>query len=261
MTKIHGKGRVFAVGSIAVEALVDGHGEPIVMVPSLGRSAEDFDDLSRRLALSGYCAVRIRPRGVGRSHGPAGNLTLMDLAGDVGLVIQQLGGAAVVIGHAFGQRVVRALAVEQPEQVKGIVMLAAGGMVPIPKAARTALEGCFITTNAVEHLDCVRRAFFAPGNDPTVWRDGWFPEVARLQNAADKATPVASWWHGGVAPILVVQGMQDAVALPENGRLLKSQLGKRVTLVELDGAAHALLPEQPKAIADAVLKFIAGLSR
>jgi pimeloyl-ACP methyl ester carboxylesterase len=230
------------------------------MIASLGRPAEDFDNLARKLVLAGFTAARLQPRGIGKSKGPMQGQTLTDLAGDVARVIETLGGPAVVIGHAFGQRVARALASSRPDLVRGVVTLAAGGKVPIPERARAALLACFDTKlGPQEHLENVRHAFFAPGNDPLVWRTGWHGNTARMQSAATQATPLASWWSGGSAPMLVVQGLQDAIALPENGRSLKAELGSRVTLIEIDGAGHALLPERPDAVADAVLAFLSKL--
>lgn len=252
--------RLFEKSGVTVEALVDGSGPVVVMIPSLGRPAEDFDDLARRIAAAGFTAVRVQPRGIGRSKGPMQNQTLLDLTGDAALVVEALGGPVIVIGHAFGQREARALAASQPELVRGVVTLAAGGKVPIPEKARLALVACFDTKLTPEqHLENVRYAFFAPGNDPAVWRDGWHPETARVQTAATQSTTPAIWWGGGRAPMLVVQGLQDVIALPENGRSLKAEFGDRVTLVEIDGAGHALLPEKPEEIAKAVLDFIGQL--
>jgi pimeloyl-ACP methyl ester carboxylesterase len=252
--------RVFEKSGVTVEALVDGQGPLVVMIASLGRPAEDFDDLARRVAGAGYRAVRLQPRGVGKSSGPMQGQTLLDLAGDVALAIEALGGPAVAIGHAFGQRVARVLAASRPELVRGVVMLAAGGRVAIPAKARTALLACFDSKLTPEqHLENVGYAFFAPGNDPSVWVDGWNSETARMQNAAAQGTALLTWWEGGRAPMLVVQGLQDRIALPENGQSLKNEFAARVTLVEIDGAGHALLPEQPEAIATAVLAFIGRL--
>src|SRR5215468_11157496 len=183
------------------------------------------------------------------------------------------GGPAVLVGHAFGQRVARMLATTRPDLVKGIVMLAAGGKVPVPQRAREALSGCFDPTLPDDaHIENVRYAFFAPGNDRAVWRSGWYPEVAQMQRAAtvglDRNGPnaaqsggrrtasVEAWWAGGSAPLLVIQGLQDTVALPENGRLLKAEFGDRVRLTEIDRAGHALLPEQPELVATNVLAFL-----
>jgi len=104
-------------------------------------------------------------------------------------------------------------------------------------------------------------AFFAPGNDPAVWRNGWFAPVAQMQSAATRASPVERWWSAGRAPMLVVQGVQDAVAPPENGRALAAEFGARVILHEIDGAGHAMLPERPEEIAARVLEFLARVAR
>jgi pimeloyl-ACP methyl ester carboxylesterase len=96
-----------------------------------------------------------------------------------------------------------------------------------------------------QHMDAVRFAFFAPGNDPEVRRDGWYPAVARMQTAATKASRVEEWWGAGKARLLVVVGLQDVVAPPENGRLIKDEFGDRVTLQEIDGAGHLVLHGGP----------------
>lgn len=261
--------RTFTAGDVTIEALVDGSGPPVAMIASLGRPAEDFDDLARRLASAGHTAVRLQPRSIGRSAGPMSGVSLADLAGDAAMVIEALdAGPAILVGHAFGQRVARMLATLRPDLVRGLVMLAAGGRVPIPDRARKALLGCFdLSLPAETHLEHVRYAFFAPGNDPAVWRGGWHPEVARMQQASLQGLQPAwtsapssdVWWAGGTGPTLVVQGLQDTVALPENGRALAAAFPDRVTLLEIDGAGHALLPERPQAIADAVLGFIERL--
>ncbi|MFN5841031.1 MAG: alpha/beta fold hydrolase, partial [Acidimicrobiaceae bacterium] len=98
--------------------------------------------------------------------------------------------------------------------------------------------------------------FFADGNDPTVWRDGWMPTVMRYQRAAVQRTPRDEWWSANVDRVLVVQGLQDAIAPVENGRRYKAESAPHARLVEVNNAGHALLPEQPEAIAEAVLTFL-----
>ena len=48
---------------------IEGTGPIVLMIPSLGRGASDFDDLSRRLVAAGFTSVRPDPRGIGRSTG------------------------------------------------------------------------------------------------------------------------------------------------------------------------------------------------
>ena len=56
--------------------------------------------------------------------------------------------------------------------------------------------------------------------------------------------------------MLIIQGLDDLLAPPANGRVLQDKLGNRVKLVELEHTAHALLPEQPEIIAQTILDFI-----
>ena len=60
----HAESRVISASSGGqVEFQLDGTGPAILMIPSLGRGASDFDDLSRRLVGAGFTTVRPEPRG------------------------------------------------------------------------------------------------------------------------------------------------------------------------------------------------------
>jgi hypothetical protein len=82
----------------------------------------------------------------------------------------------------------------------------------------SALSAVFDETlTAAQHLEAVRVAFFAPGNDPAVWGDGWYPptadielRAAEIDLGANSAASADDWWSGGTAPILVIQGLQAA---------------------------------------------------
>lgn len=227
----------------------------VVLLPSLGRGAEDFDDLAEALAAAGLMPIAFGPS-VPTVVPPAA--TLHDLAA---LVIARLDDAGVdrfhVVGHAFGQRLARCVVADFPERVATLTMLAAGGLVPMPGHIAASLAACFDPSLPPdEHLGHVEQVFFAPGNDATVWRDGWLPEVAAYQSAAVRRTREKDW-NGATAPrVLVVQGLQDVCAVPENGRRYVAAHPGVATLVEVDGAGHALLPEQPAAVADAVIDFL-----
>ncbi len=241
-----------------IACTVRGEGPPVVLVPSLGRGAGDFDDLGRRLAQAGFTAAAMDCRGVGKSTGPMDHLTLHDYARDVALVIACIGGApAHVVGHAFGNRVARCAAADAPALVRSVTLLAAGGQVEPDADAWRALARVFrADLPDADHLAAVATAFFAPGHDPAVWRDGWWPEAAAAQRAAVAATDPHDFRGGGDAPMLIVQGLGDRVAPPANGRALRDESPGRVRLVEIADAGHALLPEQPEAVAAAVLDFL-----
>jgi len=250
-SRVDTKGR-----AVTASAIVRGKGPLVVLVPSLGRGAADFDDLATRISAAGFQTAAVDPRGVGQSRGPSEGVTLFDLADDFGMVAKGLSDTpAVFIGHAHGNRIVRALASKRPELVSRLILLAAGGQVLPEPEVQTALSNVFVTSLTPEqHLAAVKTAFFAPGNDPSVWRGGWFSDVAAAQTAAGAATPSGAWLDGGHAPILIVQAANDRVAAPANAEALRSAHPDRVKVVTIANAGHAMLPEQPRLIADIIIK-------
>lgn len=253
-----------AIGDQArIEVLRQGAGAPIVLLPSLGRGAADFDDLATRLAAAGYLVLRPEPRGIGGSTAAFTGVTLGDLADDVARVIEaEKAGPAVVVGHAFGNRVARALAARHPEDVRATVLLAAGGKVEADPTLHAAIRRAFDTSlPEPERLAAIRAAFFAPGHDPAAWKGGWHFPTALMQNKARISQPVDDWWAGGRAPMLAIRPLQDNAVPPENYALLREAVGDRLTVVEIDGAGHALLPEQPEAVAEAIIGYVKRLPR
>jgi pimeloyl-ACP methyl ester carboxylesterase len=250
-----------ATDGARIVATVRGEGPLVALVPSLGRGATDFDDLATRLAAAGYTTAAIDPRNAGESCGGTENLTLHNYAADVAAVIEELGGPAHAVGHAFGNRVSRCLATDRPDLVASVTLLAAGGLIEPAREDREALKRSFKTDlPEAEHLAAVQQAFFAPANDPRAWRDGWWPCVSAAQSMANRATPREEWWYAGSTPMLIIQGLDDVIAPPENGRALRDEMPDRVSLIELKDAGHALLPEQSDAIASHLLSFLGSLA-
>lgn len=254
--------RVVERRDVRIEVLAQGSGLPVVMIPSLGRPAEDFDDLSRRLADAGYRALRPQPRGIGASSGPMHGITLHDFARDVAAVIEKNGGGpAVVVGHAFGNFVARATAADFPGLVRAVVLLGATHVWPVPPDVRASINKSHDKRlPEEERIQCMQHAFFAPGNDPRVWLDGWHEEVMLAERAATEATPREEWWRAGTAPVLDVQPAHDVMTPPESRNRYRDEFGAdRVTTTLIPGAGHALLPEQPQLVAKAVLEYLEQL--
>jgi pimeloyl-ACP methyl ester carboxylesterase len=123
---------------VSIEVLAQGSGPVVVLLPSLGRGAADFDPIAQRLADAGYRVLRPQPRGIGGSRGPLDGIDLHDCAADVAAVIEHENrGAAFVVGHAFGNRVARMLATDSPSLVRAVALVDANiGKGPSPPQAR-----------------------------------------------------------------------------------------------------------------------------
>ena len=244
---------------IRVEVLSQGKGPLVVMIPSLGRPAEDFDHLSASLAGAGYRALRPQPRGIGKSSGPMKGLTLHDFSRDVAAVVEANGTTpAVIAGHAFGNFVARATAADFPRLVKAVALLAATHTWPLSPELRESINKSHqMDLPADVRLKHLRHVFFAPGNDARVWLDGWREDVMHMEREATEATPKPEWWNAGTAPVLDMQSECDPLSPPESRNCYVEQFGaNRVTTALIPRAAHALLPEQPEAVAKAMLNYL-----
>ena len=242
-----------------IEVFVRGDGPSVFLLPSLGRGAEDFDDLASRIAHAGYRSLCLQPRGIGGSTAPLDGLTMADLANDVKNVVEAFASnPTTIVGHAFGNRVARMTATLYPHLVESVVLLACGGVLQPSEELNESLHKVFdIEASDGEHLNYVRQVFFAPGNDASVWFDGWHGVVAYFQGQATKAEDVRRWWGAGTALIHIVQPVEDVIAVPKNGQLILEEFSDRASMDLIPNAGHALLPEQPAAVAKSVIKWLA----
>ena len=182
-----------------------------MLLPGLGRPAEDLDPFAAVLVAAGYKVVQPDPRGSGGSTGPLDGLTLHDLAGDIAAVIEVVGGAPVVlIGHAFGNRIARTVATDRPDLVRALVLLSASGKVqPTPEIAEAIRLAQAVDTPPAVRARAVRAAWFAPGHDISMaWVDGWSQPVMRRisrRRRRDQCGGLVD--RPGSANVLIVQGL------------------------------------------------------
>jgi pimeloyl-ACP methyl ester carboxylesterase len=254
---------VISVNSSNIEVCINGSGEPVAMIPGLGVDISMFDGLSHDLNAEGYKTLRINPRGVGRSSGKLADLTLHDFAADIAGVIQHYGSSPLtVLGAAFGNRITRCLAQDFPGLVKKLILLSAGGITgPDPEVTpifQTMLTPQFQDLSEKERLDMMQQAFYSPATGKESVRIPnkiWYEAISFHMKAA-KATGIDEWWAGGTAPMLIIQGLDDRIAPPANGRDLSKRFGARVSLIELENAGHALLDECPITIKDEIVAYL-----
>ena len=239
-------------GAVQIEVLAQGKGPIMVLLPSLGRGAEDFDPMADVLETEGYRVLRPQPRGIGASSANPAYADLHDCSNDIAAVIEAEGcGPAVMVGHAFGNRVSRLLATIRPDLVTGVVLVAANvGHAPSPPKVREAIRNSANPALPDDvRLEALRFAFFAPGNDAVPWLKNWYPDVLAAQRIAGDQTARSEDYASGTAPVLYMQPSHDPLAHAEDAVEYKAALGERLTVIKIPQSSHAAIAEQPDFIA------------
>lgn len=239
----------------------------VVLLASLGRPVSDFNALAQSLVAAGWRTLAVESRGMGTWAGAGffGPATLTGYAEDVATALAHsrlpAHSRVVVVGHAYGNRVARTFAVQYPARTAGVVLLAAGDKPHLPPDIEQGLKRAALSPLPwALREEAVQRTLFAPGHAVSAdWQRGWSAWAALAQSRAVRATPSTAIRDAGQAPVLVVQPAADVVAPVSQGTGLVAELGPRARLVVIPEAGHALLPEQPAAVAQAVLEFLQAL--
>lgn len=241
---------------------VVGHGPCVVLIPSLGRGSEDFGALILSLTAAGLRLILPEPRGIEGSSPLRATDTLHDMAADISAIIEAEDAApAVLAGHAAGNWVARVLAFDRPDLTRAVALVAAIVTNSVPKDVSASISASFdMGLSDAERLGHLQKVYFAPGADASVWLDGWWPEVSAAQRRAAKATLDQDWIRvADRHPTLYVGAAEDVIAPPPEPGALRDTIGPRADCVTIANAGHALLPEQPEAVAQALVAWLESL--
>jgi pimeloyl-ACP methyl ester carboxylesterase len=261
MTLRPSRGTVVETDSGKIETFLFGEsGDLVICASGNGRPAAQYNDFAERLCNTGVRVVTYNYRGIGNSIGPTTNLTLHDFGCDVWAIADHFGGPRVhLVGKAFGNRVMRTASADAPDRVTTITLIAAGGEIQPDSETRAKFRRYFDPTlSRSEWTQLHAEINYAPANAHLAAEAadlGTYPHIAASQAAASEATAATEWLRGGTAPMLVITGLDDRIAPPENGlRLATSR--PRTTLVGLPNCGHSMLDEQPEAILRLLTTFL-----
>jgi 3-oxoadipate enol-lactonase len=108
---------------------VQGTGEPLVVINSLGIEMEEFSAVTKPLKTE-YKVLTFDNRGSGRSDKPDGPYSIPMMAQDSAEVMQAAGfNNASVVGISLGGRIALELALQHPEMVNKLVLVSTGARI------------------------------------------------------------------------------------------------------------------------------------
>ncbi|GAA1960683.1 alpha/beta fold hydrolase [Microbacterium deminutum] len=248
-------GRASTEDGALLEWASAGSGEPVVLIAGQAVTRRSWDDLVPRLAAL-FRVITFDQRGIGEStEGDEPPRTTREFAGDVLAVLGSAGVAkAHVIGHSMGGRVAQWLAIDEPDVVGSLVLIAATGgnergAPRSPEATRdladwdaARLAPRFFTDAYLAAHPSAMDLFVRMEGSPRARRRAF--DASAAHDAWDQLSSVRS-------PTLVVHGTDDSITPVENGRAL-AQAIPGAQYLEIPGGRHALHLDDPRAI-DAIV--------
>jgi hypothetical protein len=138
----------------------------------------------------------------------------------------------------------RGTAADHPDLVRGAVIAAAAAKQYAPELSTAVTNAGNLSLSDEERLAALRFAFFAPGNDPTVWLKGWHPEIRDSQRAAVAAVKAGRMVVGRHVAAPGFAAEKDPFKPESKRNEMKNEFGSRITVMLIPYASHAF----PKAV-------------
>ena len=256
------------IDSLDIHVEVVGGGIPVVLIHGLGCSGAIWRRVRDSLG-PGYRIVMFDLRGAGRTHELERKvLSLEQWAADLGALLSALEiERPVLVGHSLGASIALKYALEQPGNVRALVLIGVDGklsnLAPRMLASAERIEAMGMEAWVAEYWSAN-----PPFSSESLQRAPEILEEYRsllLQNdAADyvrqcRAIAAAETLEGRLGevthPALVVVGGSDDRTLPEHGRALASRMAN-ARVVELADVGHTAPLEAPAEVASELRAFL-----
>jgi hypothetical protein len=139
-----------------------------------------------------------------------------------------------------------------------MVVAAPGGIDLPPAIAKLPFVAGNTSLPLAERLKALKTAFFAPNHDAHIWLDGWYPDVLAMEHGAVEAYgSLAHQWAGAnTTQVLELIPADDPFQPKSEWNVTTDLYPERATSSVIFDAAHALFPEQGKAVVDAILPWL-----
>jgi non-heme chloroperoxidase len=265
-------------GDIRIYYEDHGSGPAVVLAHGYLAEANSWEKQEPALLTAGYRVISYDRRGSGCSSRPASGYDYETLAGDLGILIEELDlRDAVLIGSCFGAgEVIRYLGRTGSPRVRAAVLLAP--FPPAPSAGHGQETADRFLDRYATDLTADRPAAIKTFLDLSYNLEvlgGWQVSDQAWQNSFHVAIGVSAaaalgcaiaWQEDLLAdlgrilvPVLVVQGAEDRITTPgQAGHRLAAEL-PAAHLVEIPGGPHAIGWTHSAEVNDALLAFLRTL--
>jgi 3-oxoadipate enol-lactonase len=250
---------------------VSGSGDPILMIHGNGANTRIWGRSADDLATD-HRVIAYDRRGFGRSPGPPAS-RMRDHVADAAALLRELDAApAAVLGWSGGGVVAAGLAIEHPDLVSSLILEDPGIHLPLNNTW-SLLRGSM----RIEYARRIRRdqrraaqelfdfalAYRTGGNQfdrfPEDWRESMLASAEATVAESDHLRhpyPSRRALSSISCPVTLVLGGLSEPTFAKVGRYLKRRI-PQATVVEIEGAAHAVHFDRPEQFCEAVCAAVA----
>ncbi|MFD8703705.1 alpha/beta fold hydrolase [Kitasatospora sp. NPDC059648] len=258
-------------GRLAYDDTRQGDGTPVVLLPGMLDSRRAYRHLHPLLTAAGHRVITMDLRGFGESSIVWDDYSPSAVATDVLALLDHLGiERAVLVGQSYTGATVVKLAGDAPQRVAGIALIDAfveHRANALMKGVMAVVGAAMVRWPAVWGYYLRKMAF--PGPRPADL-DAYVDGLVAALRTPGRRTATRGYVTGDSAPIgwtaavrcpaLVLMGGKDPdFPRPEAVADLQAEkLGARKVMIE--GSGHYPMADAPRAVADALLPFLAELA-
>lgn len=257
---------------VRLRVLVEGQGEPVVLLHGHSLDLSVFDDLAPGLVDAGFRVIRYDQRGHGLSSSPPAGYRWGDHAADLRAVLEQLAATpAHLVGLSKGGGIALEAALRFPKIVRSLVLV--GPLVPdyplptefwaffkrfaqairekgVPQAVRELWLPHPLLRSAWENPRCRKKL------ETMVCRFPAGEYFATSRDFPDRDFKLTDRLHEISWPVLVVRGERDVPEFCQMADFLRTRIPHAKNLV-VAGSGHLVPLEQPQALLAGLLPFLA----
>lgn len=228
-----------------------GEGVPFVLITGFCGDTTFFKDLIPELS-GEYRVVVFDNRGAGRTEYPEGDITPLNLVGDVVELLDHLGiGRAHVLGWSMGAHIAQELAILRPELVMTLTLVSAYPYRPARSSYfMNGICDCAIDGGDPKYISMMTNAFcfteeFFEGREasgrPLRSLEGLDPVRSKEQMRALDMFDTRDRLGSIAAPTLSIHGLNDIMVEPWMGDYISDRIPD-CRVLRIEGSGHIVRP-------------------
>jgi pimeloyl-ACP methyl ester carboxylesterase len=256
---------------IEIAYWIHGEGSPLLLITGLATPAASWGPFPSLLGQMGYSGVVVENRDVGKSSPCDGiDYTMVDMANDTAAVLDDAGiDETYVLGISMGGMIAQELALNHPERVKKLILMATWPGRPVGVSASPEFLASLVMQQPGEDRLSMIQKIALSLVGPKVREE--HPERLEFWSSVrteqgPTAEGFSRQWQAIAGfgtwdrlpdlniPTMVIHGTADPLVPYENGKLLASRI-PGAEFVTLEGVGHLVPLEAPEDVLNAIARF------